>query len=150
MSEGTARTDGGTTLDFDEVLPFLQANHTAIVATVGASGSAQSTVVSAGPYDGRIGFVSRARTLKVKNASRRGRATVTILRPSDNRYVTVEGPATVHGWDNTGRAELLKLLRTVYSAVGRSPDRWQDFDGTMEEEQRTVVLVSPQRVYGSM
>jgi len=97
-----------------------------------------------------MAFVSRGRTVKVKNAARTGRAAVTVLRKSDNRYVTVEGPATVHGWDNTQRDELLSLLRNVYLASGRPPERWDDFDGAMQQEQRTVVLVTPQRVYGSL
>src|SRR5687767_15884680 len=108
-------------MEFNEVLPFLEANHTAIVSTVTGSGAAQATVVSAGPFEGQIAFISRGQTVKVKNAAKRGRATVTVLRPADNRYVTVEGPATVSSWDNTDRAELLALLRNVYSAMGRPP-----------------------------
>jgi PPOX class probable F420-dependent enzyme len=137
-------------MDFDEVLPFLKENHTAVVATITSSGSAQATVVSAGLFQGQIAFVSRGNTMKVKNALQRGRATVTVLRPTDNRYVTIEGPALVHGWGNTSRPDLLLLLRKVYTTTGRPPDRWEDFDGAMEKEQRTVVLVSPQRVYGSL
>lgn len=137
-------------MDFNEVLPFLEQNHTAVVSTVTSSGSAQATVVNAGPYDGQIAFVSRGNTVKVKNASKRGRATVTVLRTTDNRYVTIEGPAMVHGWDNTSSPDLLSLLRKVYTATGRSPERWEDFDGAMEKEQRTVVLVSAERVYGSL
>lgn len=137
-------------MEFSEVLPFLEQNHLAVVSTVNASGSAQATVVNAGLYDGRIAWVSRGHTMKVKNALKRGRATVTVIRPSDTRYVTVEGPATVHGWDNTSSPDLLLLLRQVYASMGRPPERWDDFDGSMQEEQRTVVLVSPQRVYGSL
>ena len=87
------------------------------------SGAAQATVVNAAPYDGRVAFVSRGHTMKVKNAVKQGRATVTILRPKDNRYVTVEGPAMVHGWDNTSSPYLLLLLRKVYTATGRPPER---------------------------
>ena len=137
-------------MDFTEVLPFLQQNHTAVVSTVTSSGSAQATVVSAGPYEGHIAFVSRGNTVKVRNASKRGRATVTVIRATDNRYVTIEGPARVQGWSNTSGPDLLSLLRKVYTAVGRPPERWQDFDGAMEKEQRTVVLVLPQWVYGSL
>jgi hypothetical protein len=97
-----------------------------------------------------MAFVSRGSTVKVKNALKRGRATVTVLRKADNRYVTVEGPASVHGWDNTSAPDLLALLRKVYTATERLPERWEDFEGSMEKEQRTVVLISPQRVYGSL
>ena len=137
-------------MDFNEVLPFLEQNHTAVVSTVRPSSSAQATVVNAGPYEGQIAFVSRGKTVKVRNSLKRGRATVTVLRTTDNRYVTIEGLATVHGWENTSGADLLLLLRKVYTATGRPPERWEDFDDAMEKEQRTVVLVSPERVYGSL
>ena len=137
-------------MDFSEVLPFLEENHMAVVSTVTNSGSAQATVVSAGPYDGHIAFASRGTAVKVRNALRRGRATVTVLRKADNRYVTIEGPATVHGWDNTSPADLVPLLRQVYAAIGRPPKPGTDFDKAMEEEQRTVVPVAPERIYASL
>jgi len=137
-------------VEFVEALPFLQQTHLAIVTTVGVSGRAQATVVSAGPYEGKMGFVSRAHTIKIKNVRKNGRCTVTVIKPDTTRYVTVEGPATVHGWDNTDDAALLSLLRGVYTAAGRPPERWDDFDRSMRDERRTVVLVSPHRVYGSL
>ena len=137
-------------MEFSEALPFLQENHRAIVTTIGASGRVQATVVSAGLHEGKMAFVSREEVIKVKNVRRGSRCTVTVLRPETSRYVTVEGPAAAYGWDNTRPEELLPLLRRAYVAVGRDPDRFDDFDGTMREERRTVILVSPERVYGSL
>ena len=45
---------------------------------------------------------------------------------------------------------MLSLLRGAYSAAGRDPAGWGDFEWSMREEQRAVVLVSPERVYGSL
>jgi len=56
----------------------------------------------------------------------------------------------VHGWDDGSPEAHLALLRGVYAAVGRPPERWEDFDRTMREEDRTVVLLSPERVYGRL
>jgi len=56
----------------------------------------------------------------------------------------------VHGWDDGNPEAHLALLRGVYAAVGRPPERWEDFDRTMREEDRTVVLLSPERVYGRL
>ncbi len=137
-------------MQFSDVLPFLQENHMAVATTISGSGRSQSTVVTGGAFDGKAAFVSRGDTVKVRNARRSGRASLTVLKPATGRYVTVEGPATVHGWDETAPSELLALLRQVYSAIGRSPDRWDDFDRSMREEQRTVVLITPQSVYGSL
>ena len=136
-------------MELSEVLPFLDENHLAVVTTVGASGKAQATVVSAAFYDGKMSFVSRGHTMKVKNVRRSGRCSVTLLRPHDTRYVTVEGPAVAHGWDDTAPEELLSLLRGAYGAAGRKTDA-DDFESRMREEQRTVVLVTPERVYGSI
>jgi len=137
-------------LELSEALPFIEANHFALVSTVGASGRAQTTVVSAGLVDGQVSFVSRADTVKVRNARRSGHCSVTLINPDNRRYVTVQGAATVHSWDNTDEATLLDLLRSAYGAAGRQPESWADFDGSMREEQRTVVLVTPERVYGSL
>ena len=137
-------------MELAEALPFIEANHFAIVSTVGASGRAQATVVSAGLVDGQIAFVSRAETVKVRNARRAGHCSVTLLNPDNRRYVTVQGAAAVHDWDNTDEPALLDLLRGAYGAAGRPPETWDDFNAAMREERRTVVLVTPERVYGSL
>ncbi|MCH8848675.1 MAG: TIGR03618 family F420-dependent PPOX class oxidoreductase [Chloroflexi bacterium] len=136
-------------MELSEVMPFLEENHLAVVTTVGASGKAQSTVVSAAFYDGKMSFVSRARTMKVKNVRRNGRCGVTVIRPHDTRYVTIEGPAVAHGWDDTPAGELLSLLRGAYGAAGRETGA-DDFESRMREEQRNVVRITPERIYGSI
>ena len=60
-------------MELSEALPFLQENHLAVVTTIGPSGRPQSTVVSAALYEGKLAFVSRQRTSKVKNTRRSGR-----------------------------------------------------------------------------
>ena len=137
-------------MELAEALPFIEANHFALVSTVGAAGHAQTTVVSAGLVDGQVAFVSRGDTVKVRNVRRSGQCSVTLVNPDNRRYVTVQGAASVHGWDNTDEAALLDLLRRAYGAAGRPPESWNDFDASMREEQRTVVLVTPERVYGSL
>jgi PPOX class probable F420-dependent enzyme len=134
----------------EQVAGFLAEHHLAVVTTVGASGRAQATVVSAGPVDGRIAFVSRDHTAKVRNVRRSGRASVTVVNPANKRYLTVEGPADPHPWDPAQEAACLDLLARAYEAAGRPPEGWDDFGATMREEQRTVVLVSPERIYGSL
>ena len=136
-------------MELSEVLPFLEENHLGIVTTVGATGKAQATVVGAALYDGKMSFVSRGHTTKVKNVRRSGRCTVTLLRPHDTRYVTVEGPAVAYGWDDTPPDELLSLIRGAYGAQGRNTGA-DDFESRMREQQRTVVLVTMERVYGSL
>ena len=137
-------------MEFAEAQPFIEANHFALVSTIGASGRAQVTVVNAGIVDGQVGFVSRVETVKVRNVRRSGYCSVTVVNPENRRYVTVEGTASVSGWDNTEEAALLDLMRRTYGAAGRPPESWDDFDAAMRKEQRNVVLVTPQHVYGSL
>ena len=137
-------------MDYNEALPFLQENHMAIVTTIGRSGRAQSTVVSAAPLDGRMAFVSRERTSKVRNVRRGSRCVVTLVKPDTRRYITVEGPATAQGFGDTEEAALLALLGSAYEAAGRSLSGWSDFAGSMKAEERALVLVTPERVYGSI
>ena len=137
-------------MDLSEALPFLQQNHLSVVTTIGPSGRPQSTVVSVALHEGKLAFVSRQRTMKVKNVRRSGRCSVTVINPANTRYVTIEGPATAHGMDDSSEDAWLALLRATYTASGRPPDRWDDFDRSMREELRNVVLITPERVYGSL
>jgi hypothetical protein len=41
------------------------------------------------------------------------------------------------------------LLREVFSAAGGTHDDWDEYDRAMREERRTVVLVTPTRVYSN-
>ena len=138
-------------MELSEALSFIKENHLAVVTTVTKSGRGQSTVVGAGWVDGKVGFVSQDGTTKVKNAKRNGRCTVTLIKPDNRRYVTVEGPIEARGWADNSEADMLALLRATYSAAGRDPDTvWDDFDKDMREQKRTVILVEPASVYGSL
>jgi PPOX class probable F420-dependent enzyme len=137
-------------LDFNEMLPFFQENHLAVVGTVSASGKPQATVVSAGPHDGKIVFVSRERTQKVKNIRREGRCAVTTIKIDTRRYITVEGPAVAQGWDDNDDPTQLALVEAAYASIGRPRSNWDDFDKSMREERRSVIMVTPERVYGSI
>jgi PPOX class probable F420-dependent enzyme len=137
-------------LDFNENLSFFQENHLAVVGTVSASGKSQATVVTAGTSDGKIVFVSRERTQKVKNIRREGRCAVTTIKVDTRRYITVEGPAVALGWDDNDDATQLALVEAAYASIGRPRSNWDDFDKSMREERRAVVMVTPERIYGSI
>jgi PPOX class probable F420-dependent enzyme len=137
-------------LDFNENISFFQENHLAVVCTVSASGKPQATVVTAGLHDGTITFVSRERTQKVKNIRREGRCAVTTIKVDTSRYITVEGPAVAQGWDENDGATQLALVEAAYASIGRPRSNWDDFDKSMREERRAVVMVTPERIYGSI
>jgi PPOX class probable F420-dependent enzyme len=135
-------------MEWKEALPLLQENHTAVAISVTPKGRAQATVVSTALLDGKLGFASRPHTIKVKNIQRTGRATVTIIKLDTRRYVTVEGPASIEPWQDT--PSHLKRLKDLYAGMGRPLKSDEEFTKQMREEQRTLVLVTPERLYGSL
>jgi PPOX class probable F420-dependent enzyme len=136
-------------MEWKEALPLLQENHTGVAVTVTPKGRAQATIVSTAVLEGKVGFASRSHTVKVKNIQRTGRATVTVIKLDTRRYVTVEGPASIEPWQDTPAH--IKRLKDLYTAMGRAPKGTdEEFAGQMREEERSLILVTPERLYGSL
>ena len=136
-------------MEWKEALPLLEDHHTGVAISVTPQGRAQSTIVSTAVLDDKIGFASRPRTVKLKNIGRTGRATITVIRLDNRRYVTVEGPASIEAWQDTPAH--IKRLKDFYVSMGRLPKgNDEDFARQMREEERSLILVTPERVYGSL
>ena len=136
-------------MEWKEAFPLLQENHTGVAISVTPKGRAQSTIVSTAVLDGKLGFASRPRTVKVKNIQRTGRATVTVIKLDNRRYVTVEGPASIEPWQDT--PAYIRRLKDLYVAMGRAPKGTdEEFADQMREEERSLVLVTAERVYGTL
>ena len=136
-------------MEWKEALPLLQENHTGVAISVTPKGRAQSTVVSTAVLEGKLGFASRPHTVKVKNIERTGRATVTVIKLDTRRYVTVEGPASIEPWQDTPAH--IKRLKDLYVAMGRGPKGTdEEFAKQMRDEERSLVLVTPEHLYGSL
>ena len=128
----------------------------AIVSTVRADGSVQSTLVNTGvlthPATGGqvLAFVTYG---KVKLANLRARPQLAIAFRNGWRYGTVEGRAELAGPDDPQDwldAEKLRLLlRDIFSAAGGTHDDWDEYDRTMLAQRRTAVLVTATRIYPS-
>ena len=136
-------------MEWKDALPLLQENHTGVATSVTPNGRAQSTVVSTAVLDDKLGFASRPRTVKLKNIQRTGRATVTVIKLDTRRYVTVEGPASIEPWQDTPAH--IKRLKDLYVSMGRGPKGTdEEFAKQMREEERSLILVTPERLYGSL
>ncbi len=128
----------------------------AVVSTLRADNSIQSTLVNAGvlvhPSTGApvLAFVTYG---KVKLANLRARPQVTTTFRHGWNWVTVEGHTQLAGPDDAPPwldAEGLRLLlRAVFVAAGGQHDDWDEYDRVMAEQRRTVVLVEPRRVYSN-
>jgi PPOX class probable F420-dependent enzyme len=128
----------------------------AVVTTLRADGTAQSSVVNAGvldhPVTGEtiVGFVSRGDVRKLVNL--RARPRVTVLFRSGWDWIAVEGDAELAGphdsLEGFDADDIPRLLREVYAAAaGGTPEDWARLDEAMAAERHTAVLVRPSRTY---
>jgi PPOX class probable F420-dependent enzyme len=126
----------------------------AVIATLRANGTIQSSLVNAGildhPVTGQpvLAFVTYG---AVKLANLRARPQLSATFRSGWQWATVEGHAQLAGpddpqpWLDPERLRL--LLREIFTAAGGDHDDWAAYDAAMVEERRTAVLVTPDRVY---
>lgn len=129
----------------------------AVVSTVRADGTVQSSVVNAGVLadptgggDRVLGFVTYGRA---KLTNLRARPQVTLTFRAGWRWVAVEGGASIIGPDDPHPGfdadGLRTLLRAVFVAAGGDHDNWDVYDRTMVEDRRAAVLVRPARIYSN-
>jgi PPOX class probable F420-dependent enzyme len=128
----------------------------AVISTLRADGTIQSSVVNAGVMRNplteqpALAFVSYG---KVKLANLRARHHLTATFRSGWQWVAVEGHAQLIGPDDphpeidTERLRL--LLREAFAAAGGHHDNWEEYDRVMVEQRRTLVLVESVRIYSN-
>jgi PPOX class probable F420-dependent enzyme len=128
----------------------------AVVATLRADGTIQSSLVNTGvlahPATGEriLAFVAYGK-VKIRNLRDRPRLTTTFR--TGWQWATVEGRAELAGpgdpqpWLDAERLRL--LLREIFTAAGGTHDNWDEYDRVMAEQGRTAVLVTPTRVYSN-
>jgi PPOX class probable F420-dependent enzyme len=144
-----------TTLDEVSALGSKE-NGLAVVSTLRADNTIQSSLVNAGVLDHPVSgtpslaFVTYG---KVKLANLRARPRLTATFRSGWEWATVEGAAEIIGPDDPHPgvdAERLRLLlREVFTAAGGSHDDWDEYDRVMAEQRRAVVLLAPDRIYSN-
>jgi PPOX class probable F420-dependent enzyme len=128
----------------------------AIVSTLRADLSIQSTLVNAGlldhPQTGRstVAFVTAG---PVKRAHLRARPQITVTFRSGWQWASIEGRAVLAGPDDPqpwlNPTALPSLLRAIFVAAGGQHDDWDEFDAVMVRERRLAVLVDPLRIYSN-
>ena len=132
-------------------------NGLAVVSTLRADSTIQSSLINAGPLphpatgEPTLGFVTYGR---VKLANLRARPQIAVTFRRGWQWATVEGRAELAGpgdpqpWLGSGDV-LPRLLRDIFTAAGGTHDNWDEYDATMREQGRTAVLVTPTRVYSN-
>lgn len=144
-------------MTLDEVMELAgREQYLAVVATVRADSTIQSSLVNAGaldhPLTGQpvLAFVTYG-AAKLRNLRARPQLAVTFR--SSWAWATVEGNAELIGPDDphpeVNAEQLRVLLRDVFTAAGGQHDDWDAYDRTMLEQRRTAVLVPPSRIYSN-
>lgn len=141
----------------DEVIALARdEQYLAVVSTVRADGTIQSSLVNAGfmahPLTGQqvLAYVTYGRT-KLSNLRARPQTAVTFR--SGWQWATVEGHAQLIGPDDSVDGidveQLRVLLRDVFVSAGGQHDDWDAYDRAMREQGRTAVFVVPTRIYSN-
>jgi PPOX class probable F420-dependent enzyme len=128
-----------------------------VIATTRGDGTVQASVVNAGvmlhPAGDTEVVVCVARGGSQKIANLRARRATTIVARAGGTWVTVEGRAELIGPDDPypgfDEEARRRLLRDAFRAAGGEHDDWETYDRVMLEERRTVVVVTPTRVYSN-
>ena len=128
----------------------------AVVSTLRADGTIQSSLVNAGfmahPLTGEqvLAYVTYGPT-KLRNLRVRPQTSVTFR--SGWQWATIEGQSQLVGPDDAAEgidAERLRLLlREVFVSAGGDHDDWDAYDRVMLEQRRTAVFVTPSRMYSN-
>ncbi len=128
----------------------------AVVSTLRADRTIQSSVVNAGVIPDPIGdaevigFVTYGPT---KLANLRQRPNLSITFRSGWEWATAEGPVELIGPNDPhpdmSADQLRLLLREIFTAAGGTHDDWDAYDRAMAEQRRTAVLIRPTRIYGN-
>ena len=136
-------------MTFDDVRPFLDANHSAVVVTFRKSGAAQASVVTCGHYQSGVAFTTTSDRAKLANLRRDPRCTILVSRRDWSAYAVLEGTADISWSDRTDAEQLRITLREVYRACsGKDHPDWEEYDQAMLDQRRAAIIVRPRHIYG--
>ncbi len=134
----------------DEARAFVTENKQAVLTTFRQSGAAQMSIVTVCPFGDGVGFSTTTGRAKLVNARREPRCSLLVSKSDWWGFVVLEGQAQILAPDNTDADELRLALREVYrGAAGKEHPDWADYDATMVRDSRAVMIVVPDRVYGT-
>lgn len=130
-------------------LAWIAARHQAVLITLRADGSPQTSNIGYDVYDGRARVSVTADRAKTANLRRDPRGVLHVLGDSFYQYASVRvtaslGPVTVEPGDAAGQ-ELLEMYNVMASTP--HPDE-QEFFEAMVAEQRLVLSLTPVGVVG--
>ena len=133
----------------DNLKDFIAKNNKAVLSTFRKDGNAQLSIVVVGPHDDGAAFTTTADRAKLINLKRDSRCSLLVSQDSWWGYVVLEGKARIMSSDNTDADVLRLALRDVYMSISGEHPNWDEYDQAMIDERRSVVIVVPDRTYGT-
>ncbi len=129
---------------------FLTDFHKGVLSTRRKNGGSQLSIVTVGLVDDEICFSITERRSKFYNLMRDPSCSLLVSQDDWWGYIVVEGEASLQGSFNTDPENLRNLHRTVYrETAGKDHPDWEEFDQAMIDDQRVVVSIEPETVYGT-
>ena len=133
----------------DNIRDFISSNDKAVLSTFRRNGAAQLSIVVVGAYGEGAAFTTTEDRAKLLNLRRDRRCSLLVSQDGWWGFVVLEGTARIMAADNTDAEELRQAFRDVYRSIsGEHPD-WDEYDRAMVEDRRAVVVVVPERIYGT-
>ena len=133
----------------DNIRDFISNNDKAVLSTFRRNGAAQLSIVVVGAYGDGAAFTTTEDRAKLLNLRRDARCSLLVSQDGWWGFVVLEGRARIMAADNTDAEELRQAFRNVYRSIsGEHPD-WHEYDRAMVEDRRAVIVVVPERIYGT-
>ncbi len=134
----------------ENIRRFVAENRRGVLTTFRRNGAAQMSIITCGPYRDGVAFTTTADRAKLANLKRDSRCSLMVSQEDWWGYVVLEGHAQILSADNTRDEEFRLALRDTYrTASGAEHSNWEEYDQAMQEQRRSVVIVVPERIYGT-
>ncbi|MCZ6535741.1 MAG: PPOX class F420-dependent oxidoreductase [Dehalococcoidia bacterium] len=134
----------------EKVRAFVSQNIHGVITTFRKNGAAQMSIISCGPFRDGVAFTTTGDRAKLRNLIRNPKCSLMVSQPDWWGYVVLEGHAELLSPGKTSPEELRMALRDVYRVAGGGEHpNWEEYDQAMRDEQRSVVVVVPDHVYGT-
>jgi PPOX class probable F420-dependent enzyme len=129
----------------DRQRAFLEANHSAIMATVDDRGRPHAVPVLCALVDGQLWSSGTDRRVRTRYLDARPVASLTVLGEGfGGEWLTVSGPV-----ETRRQHRVEDNLRLYRAATGRDPDDLEEYRAAMIAERRLVYVLTPERVIPS-
>lgn len=133
-----------------KTLTFLKENTFAVLSAFRKNGAAQLSVVNTGPFRDGVAFTTTSGRAKLNNLRQNPRCSLLVSQNDWRGYIVLEGQATIMDADNTDAEELRDAFREVFRVASHSEHpNWPEYDQAMRDDNRAIVIVVPDHVYGT-